>query len=94
MKPHGTRRPSSGCSQALASNSSTPVSFTTAIRPDSVLFAGLPGAATDPRYVHGQVSAAIDLRDSPGYSRRGSLLSTTFHNFHETSRWPVHIPAG
>lgn len=53
-----------------------------------MLFAGLPGAAADPRYVHSQVSAAIDLRDSPGYSRRGSLLSTTFHNFHQTAGGP------
>ena len=53
-----------------------------------VRFSGLPGAAADPRYVHGQVSAAIDLRASPGYSRRGSLLSTTLHNFHQTTGGP------
>jgi Omp85 superfamily domain len=54
-----------------------------------VLFAGMPGAGADPRYVHSQASAAIDLRDSPGYSRRGSLLSAGFHHFRETNSGPL-----
>lgn len=54
----------------------------------SLLFASMPGAGADPRYVHGQASAAIDLRDSPGYTRRGSLLSATFHEYHQTSDGP------
>jgi hypothetical protein len=55
----------------------------------AALFAGMPGAGADPRYVHSQAFAAVDLRDSPGYSRRGSLLSAAFHDYHETSRGPL-----
>ncbi len=48
----------------------------------------LPGSAADPRYVHSQVTGALDGRDNPGYSRRGTLVSATFHNFHQTSSGP------
>jgi hypothetical protein len=53
-----------------------------------LLFASMPGAGADPRYVHSQTSAAFDLRDSPGYSRRGSLIAAAFHNYHQTSGGP------
>jgi hypothetical protein len=43
----------------------------------------LPGAGTDPRYLHSYTSGAIDSRDSPGYSRRGTLLKATLHDYHE-----------
>ncbi|HEU4936828.1 MAG TPA: BamA/TamA family outer membrane protein [Vicinamibacterales bacterium] len=49
------------------------------------LFDALPGAGADPRYIHSRVSAAFDLRDSEGYTRRGTLLSTTYHNYHADS---------
>jgi hypothetical protein len=54
-----------------------------------LLFAGMPGAGADPRYVHSQASAALDSRDSPGYSRRGSLLSAAFHDYRETGSGPL-----
>ena len=47
------------------------------------LFDSLPGATADPNYVHSRVFAALDLRESPGYTRSGSLLSATFHDYHE-----------
>jgi len=50
-----------------------------------VLFASMPGAGADPRYVHSQGSAAIDLRESPGFSRRGSFLSAAFHDYSQTT---------
>ncbi len=54
----------------------------------ALLFAGMPGAGVDPRYLHGQASAAFDSRDNPGYSRHGSLLSATLHDFHQTTGGP------
>lgn len=49
------------------------------------LLDSLPGANADPDYIHTRASAAFDLRESEGYSRRGSLLTATFHDYHETS---------
>ena len=48
-------------------------------------FNALPGAGADPRYIHSRVSGAFDLRDSEGYTRRGTLLSATYHNYHADS---------
>jgi hypothetical protein len=45
------------------------------------LFDSLPGAGADPRYVHSHAFAAVDLRDSEGYTRRGTLLSATYHDY-------------
>ncbi|MEP6918137.1 MAG: BamA/TamA family outer membrane protein, partial [Acidobacteriota bacterium] len=45
------------------------------------LLEGLPGAGTDPRYLHSFGSAAIDSRDSPGYTRRGTLLQAALHEY-------------
>ena len=45
------------------------------------LFSSLPGSGADPRYLHSHASAAFDLRDSEGYTRRGTLLSATFHDY-------------
>jgi surface antigen Omp85-like protein len=47
------------------------------------LFESLPGAGADPDYVHTRAFAALDLRESEGYTRSGSLLSATFHDYHE-----------
>jgi hypothetical protein len=47
------------------------------------LFESLPGSGSDPRYVHTRAFAAIDIRDSEGYTRHGSLLSATFHDYHQ-----------
>jgi hypothetical protein len=49
------------------------------------LFDTLPGTGADPRYIHSRVSGAFDLRDSEGYTRRGTLLSATYHNYHADS---------
>jgi len=54
----------------------------------ALLFAGMPGAGADPRYLHSQASAAIDSRDTPGYSRRGSLLNVAFHDYQQTTPGP------
>lgn len=54
----------------------------------ALLFASMPGAGADPRYLHGQASTAFDSRDNPGYSRHGSLFSATLHDFHQTTGGP------
>lgn len=43
----------------------------------------VPGVHVDPNYFHSHVSAALDSRDGPGYSRRGSLLQATFHDYRQ-----------
>jgi len=40
-----------------------------------------PGLHADPKYLHTQVSAGIDWRQSPGYTRRGGLYDVTFHDY-------------
>jgi hypothetical protein len=40
-----------------------------------------PGLGADPKYLHTQVSAGIDWRQSPGYTRRGGLYQVTFHDY-------------
>lgn len=52
------------------------------------LFASMPGAGADPRYIHGHASAAIDSRDGEGYSRHGSLLSATLHDYRQQNNGP------
>lgn len=49
----------------------------------SDIFDGLPGVGADPRYVHGRAYAAIDSRDGQGYSRHGSLLQATLHDYRQ-----------
>jgi len=41
----------------------------------------VPGLGVDPKYLHTQVSAGIDWRRSPGYTRRGGLYQVTFHDY-------------
>jgi Omp85 superfamily domain len=43
----------------------------------------VPGSGSDPRYVHSYVSGALDWRDGVSYSRRGSLLQATFHDYRQ-----------
>lgn len=43
----------------------------------------VPGSGADPTYVHSHASAAFDSRDGLGYTRRGSLLSATLHDYHQ-----------
>lgn len=52
------------------------------------IFNDLPGVGVDPRYVHGQAYAAIDSRDGEGYSRHGSLLRATFHEYRQQNSGP------
>lgn len=52
------------------------------------LFAGAPGVDADPRYLHGYGSAAIDSRDGEGYSRHGSLLRATVHDYRQQNAGP------
>jgi hypothetical protein len=44
-----------------------------------------PGLGADPSYVHTTVSAGIDWRQSPGYTRRGGLYEATFHDYRNTN---------
>jgi hypothetical protein len=46
----------------------------------------VPGTGSDPSYVHSHVSGALDWRDGPGYSRRGSLVQATFHDYRQQRR--------
>jgi len=43
----------------------------------------VPGLGADPSYVHSEGSAAIDSRAGEGYSRHGTLLRATFHDYRE-----------
>lgn len=52
------------------------------------LFDGVPGAGADPDYLHARASAAIDSRDGLGYSRHGSLLRATFHDYRQQNSGP------
>jgi hypothetical protein len=54
----------------------------------SPLFTGVPGVGAEPTYLHGRASAAIDSRDGPGYSRRGSLLGAALHAYHQQDDGP------
>jgi hypothetical protein len=46
--------------------------------------ATLPGLGSSPTYVHTQGGIGLDTRTSPGYSRRGSWLGVTVHDFNDT----------
>jgi len=46
---------------------------------------GAPGLGADPNYVHTTVSAGVDWRQSPGYTRRGGLYEATFHDYQNTN---------
>ena len=43
----------------------------------------VPGMDADPAYLHSHASAAIDSRDGEGYSRHGSLLRGTAHDYRD-----------
>ena len=43
----------------------------------------VPGMGSDPAYLHSHASAAIDSRDGDGYSRHGSLLRGTAHDYRD-----------
>jgi hypothetical protein len=45
--------------------------------------ATLPGLGASPTYVHSEATVGIDTRTSPGYTRRGSFLGFSYHDFHD-----------
>ncbi|HEV3485200.1 MAG TPA: BamA/TamA family outer membrane protein, partial [Vicinamibacterales bacterium] len=47
-----------------------------------------PGLGADPDYLHSFALAAIDSRAGPGYSRRGSLLQATLHDYRQRNEGP------
>lgn len=51
-------------------------------------FTGVPGLNADPDYLHTSGSAAIDSRDADGYTRRGTLLRATLHDYRQRNRGP------
>ena len=50
--------------------------------------AQLPGLGSDPEYLHSFVSAALDSRTGPGYSRSGTLIGATLHDYTQRSDGP------
>jgi hypothetical protein len=48
----------------------------------------MPGIDADPDYVHSFASAAVDTRTGPGYSRSGSLLQGTLHDYRQQNSGP------
>ncbi len=49
---------------------------------------GLPGTAAGPEYVHSFVTAAIDSRTGMSYSRSGSRLEGTLHDYRQSNDGP------
>jgi len=45
--------------------------------------AQVPGLGADPRYIHSEVSGAIDWRPAAGYARSGGNYEVGFHNYHD-----------
>jgi hypothetical protein len=50
--------------------------------------AEMPGILADPDYLHSYVSAAIDSRRSPGFSRSGTYLGVTLHEYRQQNTGP------
>jgi surface antigen Omp85-like protein len=48
----------------------------------------LPGLGADPEYLHSFASAGIDSRTGPGFSRTGTLLQGTFHDYRQQNEGP------
>ena len=42
-----------------------------------------PGLGASPAYVHGQMTAAIDTRRAPDYTRTGGRYAAAFHRYHD-----------
>ncbi len=55
---------------------------------ESRLPSGLPGTAADPDYLHSFASAAIDSRAGQGYSRSGTRLEGTLHDYRQSNDGP------
>jgi hypothetical protein len=48
----------------------------------------MPGIGADPEYLHAFVSAGIDTRPGAGYSRSGTLLQATLHDYNQRNSGP------
>jgi hypothetical protein len=48
----------------------------------------MPGIDADPEYLHTFVSGGLDTRRGPGYSRSGSLLHATLHDYRQQNDGP------
>ena len=48
----------------------------------------MPGIAADPTYLHSFVTAGIDSRAGPGFSRTGSQLQATLHDYRQQNDGP------
>jgi len=48
----------------------------------------MPGIGADPEYLHAFVTAGIDSRFSPGYSRSGTQLQATLHDYRQQNDGP------
>jgi hypothetical protein len=48
----------------------------------------MPGIGADPAYLHSFVTAGIDSRTGPGYSRSGTQLQATFHDYRQQNEGP------
>lgn len=48
----------------------------------------LPGIGADPEYVHSFVTAGIDTRTGPGFSRTGTQLQATWHDYRDQNDGP------
>ena len=46
----------------------------------------VPGLNADPGYLHSYGSAALDSRETPGYSRSGTLLQAVLHDYRDQDR--------
>lgn len=54
----------------------------------------MPGAGLDPNYLHSQATVALDWRDGLGYSRRGTLLQATLHDYRQQNDNPASHGGG
>jgi hypothetical protein len=50
--------------------------------------ADMPGIGADPEYIHSFVTAGIDSRTGPGFSRTGTLLQATWHDYRQQNDGP------
>lgn len=52
------------------------------------VFDAVPGLNADVAYLHSFASAGVDSRDGEGYSRHGTLLRATFHDYRQQDDGP------
>jgi hypothetical protein len=48
----------------------------------------MPGIGADPRYMHSFLTAGIDSRTGPGFSRTGTQLQATLHDYRQQNDGP------